>query len=232
MSAAHVLDDVAWHALTGPHAHLAESAAGGLARRYRDDIAPFCGVQHLDARGWAALAELVGPAVRPSSSAARSSRHRSAGSSCSGSPPPSTSPATSPSHRRPRAGRSPSSRHPTCPTWSRWRRPPSPARSARTATSPGAGSASGAVAGSSRWRGSGCGSTATARCRASASTRWSAARAWARSSRWPRHTASGSVATEAMLHVRDGNDGAHRLYRRVGFEVRRPVTVAVLRPAS
>ncbi len=24
-----------------------------------------------------------------------------------------------------------------------------------------------------------------------------------------------------MLHVRDGNDGAHRLYRRVGFEVRR-----------
>ena len=29
-----------------------------------------------------------------------------------------------------------------------------------------------------------------------------------------------------MLHVRDGNDGAHRLYRRIGFEPRRQVTVA------
>ena len=35
-----------------------------------------------------------------------------------------------------------------------------------------------------------------------------------------------------MLHVRDGNDGAHRLYRRIGFEVRRTVTVAVLRPGE
>ena len=34
----------------------------------------------------------------------------------------------------------------------------------------------------------------------------------------------------AMLHVRDGNDGAHRLYRRVGFEQRRTVAVVVLRP--
>ena len=35
-----------------------------------------------------------------------------------------------------------------------------------------------------------------------------------------------------MLHVRDGNDGAHRLYRRLGFEVRRSVVVAVLRADS
>ena len=33
----------------------------------------------------------------------------------------------------------------------------------------------------------------------------------------------------AMLHVRDGNESAHRLYRRIGFETRRFVTVAVLR---
>ena len=32
-----------------------------------------------------------------------------------------------------------------------------------------------------------------------------------------------------MLHVRDGNDGAHRLYRRIGYETRRQVVVAVLR---
>ena len=32
-----------------------------------------------------------------------------------------------------------------------------------------------------------------------------------------------------VLHVRDGNEGAHRLYRRTGFEVRRLVSVVVLR---
>jgi predicted GNAT family acetyltransferase len=32
-----------------------------------------------------------------------------------------------------------------------------------------------------------------------------------------------------VLHVRDGNDSAGRLYRRIGFEERRQVTVAVLR---
>jgi predicted GNAT family acetyltransferase len=32
-----------------------------------------------------------------------------------------------------------------------------------------------------------------------------------------------------MLHVRDGNAGAHRLYQRLGFEVRRLVTVVIVR---
>ena len=32
-----------------------------------------------------------------------------------------------------------------------------------------------------------------------------------------------------MLHVREGNAGAHRLYQRLGFEVRREVVVAILR---
>ncbi|MGB5757283.1 MAG: GNAT family N-acetyltransferase, partial [Acidimicrobiales bacterium] len=33
----------------------------------------------------------------------------------------------------------------------------------------------------------------------------------------------------AMLHVRGGNDPAHRLYLRLGFEVRRPIAVGVYR---
>ena len=56
-----LLDDMAWHALSGPHAHLAVTAGGGAARCYRDGIAPFCGVERLDDRGWEALADLVGP---------------------------------------------------------------------------------------------------------------------------------------------------------------------------
>jgi ribosomal protein S18 acetylase RimI-like enzyme len=58
----HVLDDVVWHALSGPHAHLAATSPdGGTARRYLDDVAPFCGVERLDDHGWAELAALVGP---------------------------------------------------------------------------------------------------------------------------------------------------------------------------
>lgn len=58
----HVLDDVAWHALSGPHAHLAATSQdGGSARRYLDEVAPFCGVERLDEHGWAELASLVGP---------------------------------------------------------------------------------------------------------------------------------------------------------------------------
>jgi GNAT superfamily N-acetyltransferase len=58
----HVLDDVVWHALSGPQAHLAATSPdGGTARRYLDGVAPFCGVERLDDHGWAELAALVGP---------------------------------------------------------------------------------------------------------------------------------------------------------------------------
>lgn len=54
-----MLDNPAWHALTGPHARHAEVA--GPARRYRPDLSFFSAVDTLDDRGWAALAELAGP---------------------------------------------------------------------------------------------------------------------------------------------------------------------------
>jgi ribosomal protein S18 acetylase RimI-like enzyme len=65
-----VLDNMAWHALTGPQADLAgpgparsptSAGRGVAARRYRREVAPFCAVDRLDATGWADLAELVGP---------------------------------------------------------------------------------------------------------------------------------------------------------------------------
>jgi ribosomal protein S18 acetylase RimI-like enzyme len=56
----HVLDNPAWAALTGPHAHFAERV--GKAARYPADVAPFHAVADTaDARAWADLAALVGP---------------------------------------------------------------------------------------------------------------------------------------------------------------------------
>ncbi len=57
----HPLDNMAWWALTGPQAELAETAPGSPAQRFRRPIAPFSAVEHLDADGWGALADLVGP---------------------------------------------------------------------------------------------------------------------------------------------------------------------------
>jgi len=55
-----VLDNPAWHALTGPHARFA--IGGDLVRRYPDDVAPFVAVRTWDDPGvWDALRELVGP---------------------------------------------------------------------------------------------------------------------------------------------------------------------------
>ncbi|MEV0911769.1 GNAT family N-acetyltransferase [Streptomyces hokutonensis] len=56
----HVLDNPAWAALTGPHAHLAERV--GRAARYPVDVAGFHAItDNDDPRAWADLATLIGP---------------------------------------------------------------------------------------------------------------------------------------------------------------------------
>ncbi|MET7683874.1 GNAT family N-acetyltransferase [Streptomyces sp. NPDC005423] len=56
----HVLDNAAWAALTGPHAHFAERL--GRAVRYPVDVAGFHALTDIDdPRAWADLAALVGP---------------------------------------------------------------------------------------------------------------------------------------------------------------------------
>ena len=56
-----VLDNPAWHALTGPHASFA--IGDDLVRRYPAEVAPFVAVRTWDDphKVWDALAELVGP---------------------------------------------------------------------------------------------------------------------------------------------------------------------------
>ncbi|MGW7385990.1 GNAT family N-acetyltransferase [Streptomyces sp. NPDC054794] len=57
---AHILDNAAWAALTGPHAHLAERV--GRAARYPADVSPFTALEDpADPRAWDDLAALVGP---------------------------------------------------------------------------------------------------------------------------------------------------------------------------
>ncbi len=55
----HVLDNPVWHALAGPHAHLALGAGG--ARRYPADVAPFFAVAAPAADAYRDLAALPGP---------------------------------------------------------------------------------------------------------------------------------------------------------------------------
>ncbi|GGR54848.1 ribosomal protein S18 acetylase RimI-like enzyme [Nocardioides luteus] len=55
-----VLDNPAWHSLTGVHAALAEGS--GLGRRYRPDVSIFAGVSDPhDPQAWRDLADVVGP---------------------------------------------------------------------------------------------------------------------------------------------------------------------------
>jgi len=60
-----LLDDPAWHALTGPHRRFALTSGRSAPRayRYRTDVAPFAAVRDTtDRRAWQELAELCGPA--------------------------------------------------------------------------------------------------------------------------------------------------------------------------
>lgn len=55
-----VLDNPAWHSLSGPHARFAD--AHGLARRYQPDVSVFHALPDgADEQAWADLATLVGP---------------------------------------------------------------------------------------------------------------------------------------------------------------------------
>jgi ribosomal protein S18 acetylase RimI-like enzyme len=58
-----VLDNPAWHSLTGPHARFAQSI--GQAHRYHPDISMFVGIpDEPDDQVWHDLASLVGPGVQ------------------------------------------------------------------------------------------------------------------------------------------------------------------------
>ncbi|GAA3960362.1 GNAT family N-acetyltransferase [Actinoplanes auranticolor] len=60
----HVLDNPAWAALTGPHAHLAERH--GRSARYPADVSPFAAVDDpADPAAWRDLAALAGTAYEP-----------------------------------------------------------------------------------------------------------------------------------------------------------------------
>jgi len=56
---AHPLDNPAWRALTGPHAHFAETY--GNAARYPADVAPFVAIASAAEPAWDDVAQLVGP---------------------------------------------------------------------------------------------------------------------------------------------------------------------------
>src|SRR5258706_10401170 len=54
-----LLDNLMWHSLVGPHAHLSEGS--GPVRRYHPDVALFVAVERVSPEAWEALQELVGP---------------------------------------------------------------------------------------------------------------------------------------------------------------------------
>ena len=222
------LDDMAWHALSGPQAHLAVTAGGGAARCYRDEIAPFCGVERLDDRGWDALADLVGPGgvavflrgeVEPSPAGWTELLREPATQYVAGDlvehPPAGRevvelTAADVPEMVRLAAETDPGPFGPHSHLTGRWfgvlRQGRLVAMAGERMRVEGHGEVSG-VCVDPVARGEGLGAAVTL--------------AAARGIR--------DRGDRPMLHVREYNEGAHRLYRRLGFEVRRQVVVAVLR---
>jgi ribosomal protein S18 acetylase RimI-like enzyme len=223
-----VLDDMAWHALSGPQSALASTAGDGAARCYRDGIAPFCGVERFDARAWDALADLVGS--RGVAVFLRADV---------GLPPAGWTELLREDATQYVAGRLPQP-------------PPTDGEVVELGpgdvpemvglaeqTQPGpfgpqshlTGRHAGvrrdgrlvAMAGE-RMRVDGWGEISTVCVHPSVRGQGLGAVVTLAAARWIE-----ARGDRPMLHVRAGNDGAHRLYRRIGFEVRRLVTVGVFR---
>ncbi|QIM21157.1 GNAT family N-acetyltransferase [Phycicoccus sp. HDW14] len=228
MTGEYVLDDVAHHALESPQAHLAEVSADGRARRFRPGVGPFCGVEHLDDGGWRALAALVGPGgvavllrghVEPTpdgwTELVREPAVQYVATDLAEAPVTrdevlELGAADSTDMQRLVAETEPGPFGPESHLTGRWfgvrREGRLVALAGERMRPPGYGEVSGVCVDPSA-RGSGLGAVVTL----------AAARAIAERGDTP------------VLHVREGNEGAERLYRRVGFEVRRHVAVAVLR---
>jgi len=228
----HLLDDMVFHALTGRQVHLAASSPDGAAHRYADEIAPFCGVERLDGRGWAALSGLVGPdgvavflraEVEPAPGGWAELLREPATQYVAGDlvDPPATASrevveltaSDSPDMVALAAATEPGPFGPNSHRTGRWfgirREGRLVAMAGERIRVDGYGEVSG-VCVDPEVRGQGLGAVVTLAAARGIQER----------------------GDRAMLHVRDGNDGAHRLYRRIGFVRRRTVTVAVLRPAS
>ena len=231
----HVLDDVVWHALTGPQAHLATTSADGSARRYRDDIAPFCGVERLDADGWSALAELVGPRgtavflrgeVEPTPTGWLELVREPATQYVATTLADPTAPAGAPAR---------ASREVTELTAS----DAADMVALAAVTEPGPVSLTSHLTG--RWFGVRTGGRLVAMAGERMRVEGFGEVSGVCVDPSVRGEGLGAVVTLAaahgirergdvpMLHVREGNEGAHRLYWRLGFEVRRTVGVVVLR---
>ncbi len=228
----HPLDDMAWHGLSGPHASLSVGATGpdgAVALRYRDDIAPFCGVERLDRDGWAALAELVGEHgvavflrgdVEPTPAGWVELLREPATQYVADSvtEPPGTvrgavielTASDVPDMVRLAADTDPGPFGPQSHLTGRWfgvrREGRLVAMAGERMRVEGFGEVSGVCVDEAA-RGEGLGAVVTLAAADGIRQR-------------------GDVP---VLHVRDGNEGAHRLYRRTGFEVRRLVSVVVLR---